>query len=125
MATKKTKKTKTTTKKTTGRPSSRSTDNTPVVPVSPKEPPKPTVEVRPYKHIGDQVNAFLTEHPNGVYFHLDKASKSENESAIRRLDPKTPVFVDGRSFTAGELQRMGFDVFQNGEGGKLVGIRGV
>jgi len=124
---------KTTTKKTTTSSRSggcsRSRPSAPPpssrTPARPAAPSEPTIQVKPYKHVGDQVNAFMAEHPNGVYFHLDAVSKNENESAIRSLDPKTPTFVDGKSFTASELRALGFEVFQNGQGGKLIGIRGV
>lgn len=91
-------------------------------PAAPEEPP---VEIRPYKHVGDQAVAFMAKYPDGVYFHLDKVSKKENEAAIKSLSQKTPIFVDGKTFSAGELQELGFKVFQNGQGGKLIGTRGV
>jgi len=88
-------------------------------------PAAPPVEIRPYKHAGGLLDDFLAKYPNGVYFHLDKVSKHENESAIKSLDPTRPCIVVGKSFTASELQALGFKVFQNGPNGKLIGTRGV
>jgi hypothetical protein len=82
------------------------------------------VPIKPYVHMQQRLDEFMKEHPDGVYFHTDVVDKDENESAIRSLDPKTPVFVTSKkTFTAAELQSMGFEVFYNGKGGKLVGIR--
>jgi hypothetical protein len=71
-----------------------------------------------------RVADFLKKHPDGVYFHSDVVSKGETERALKKLAAGRPVFITSRkTFTAAELQRMGFEVFQNGPGGKLVGIR--
>jgi hypothetical protein len=137
MATRKKTTKKTTTKKTTKKTASRSAPSrTPsrpparTAPATPRtapvrrDPPSPVVPVKDYVHMQQRVADFLVEHPNGVYFHADAVSKSETESALRGLDAKTPVFITSKkTFTAAELQRMGFDVYQNGKDGKLVGIR--
>jgi hypothetical protein len=140
MATRKKTTKKTTSKKTTKktssrsnptRTSSRSTPSRPParrapadLPPAPRTSSAPQVPVKDYVHMQQRVADFLKENPNGVYFHADAAERAETESALRGLDAKTPVFITSKkTFTATELQRMGFEVFQNGKDGKLVGIR--
>jgi hypothetical protein len=82
------------------------------------------VPVKDYVHMQERLAEFKKKHPNGVYFHADAAARTETERALRSLDAKTPVLITSKkTFTAAELKRMGFEVFQNGKDGKLVGTR--
>jgi hypothetical protein len=112
---KKTTRKKTTAKKTT-------TKKTP--PPSRSAPRATPVLVKEYVHMSLLVDEFLKENPNGAYLHTDRATKAENESVLKSLPEGRPVFISSKkTFTAAELKSMGFDVFQNGKDGKLVGIR--
>jgi len=147
MAKKKT--TKKTTKKTAD-PSPRKTTRTnqpsstpPARTTAPAEPPKPrlvpqpppaapkqrepVVPVEDYVHMQARIDTFLADHPGAVYFQLAMVSREENERALASLDDATPIFVctpmKPGSFTARDLENLGFLCFQNGKGGQLVGTK--
>lgn len=86
--------------------------------------PKIDVPVKDYVHMQERLAEFLKEHPDGVYFHADAVDRAETESALSSLPAGRPVLITSKkTFTAGELRSMGFEVFQNGKDGKLVGLR--